>query len=70
MPLVRADLIKPIRYNAFNPPFTIKSARVVLHPLEIVSIPTEQLGPKVGSLEKSSQTITAALDELLSPAWQ
>jgi toxin CcdB len=70
VPLVRADLIKPVRYTAFNPQFTIKSARVVLHPLEIVSIPTAQMGPKVGSLAQSSQQIMAALDEMFSRAWQ
>jgi toxin CcdB len=43
---------------------------VVLHPLEIVSIPIEQLGDLVGSLSDEGQSIIAALDELLSRAWK
>ena len=39
-------------------------------PLEIVSIPTDQLGDVVGSLGDDSQLIVAALDELLTRAWK
>ncbi len=70
VPLVRVDAIESIQFATFNPAFTIKGTRVVLHPLEIVSIPNEQLGPKVGTLADSSQLIVAALDELLSRAWK
>jgi toxin CcdB len=42
---------------------------VVLHPLEIVSIATDQLGEKVASLAKEGDRITAAMDELLTRAW-
>jgi toxin CcdB len=43
---------------------------VVLHPLEIVSMPAEQLGEFVGSLQDSGDAIAAALDELLTQAWR
>jgi toxin CcdB len=43
---------------------------VVLHPLEIISIPVDQLGELVGSLGDDSQLIIAALDELLTRAWK
>jgi hypothetical protein len=46
-------------------PFT-----VVLHPLEIVSIPVDQLGERVGSLAADAEAIVSALDELLARAWK
>ena len=70
VPLVRADAVGPVRFQTFNPAFKIKGVEVVLHPLEIVSVPTEQLGPKVGSLANSGQHVIGALDELFSTAWK
>jgi toxin CcdB len=48
----------------------IKDAKMVLHPLEIVSVPSDQLGAKVGSLVDSGQQIIDAFDELFSRAWK
>lgn len=70
VPLVRATVIGKIDYPAFNPTFKIRGTAVVLHPLEMVSIPVDQLGALVGSLSGDSQLIIAALDELLSRAWK
>ena len=70
VPLVRATAVGEIHYAAFNPAFKIRGTTVVLHPLEIVSIPTDQLGSLVGSLLEESQVIVAALDELLTRAWK
>jgi toxin CcdB len=70
VPLVRATAIGKINYADFNPTFKIRGTSVVLHPLEIVSIPVDQLGERVGSLSDDSQSIVAALDELLTPAWK
>ncbi len=70
VPLVRASAIGTISYAAFNPTFKVLGTSVVLHPLEIVSIPVDQLGEIVGSLSDESQSIVAALDELLTRAWQ
>ena len=70
VPLVRASAIGKISYPAFNPTFKIRGIAVVLHPLEIVSVPVDQLGDVVGSLSDESQLIVAALDELLTRAWR
>lgn len=69
VPLVRASAIGKVSYAAFNPTFKIQGTTVVLHPLEIVSVPVDQLGEIVGSLSNESQSIVAALDELLTRAW-
>lgn len=70
IPLVRANAIDVVKLASFNPQFTIKGIKVVLHPLEIVSVPVNQLGAKVGSLGDADQQIVGALDELFSRAWK
>ena len=70
VPLVRATAIGRVSYAGFNPTFRIRGTSVVLHPLEIVSVPVDQLGEVVGSLSDDSQLIVAALDELLTRAWK
>ena len=70
VPLVRASAIGKIPYSALNPTFKIRGTAVVLHPLDIVSVPVDQLGEVVASLDDDSQAIVAALDELLSRAWK
>jgi len=70
VPLVRSTAIGKISFAAFNPTFKIRGIAVVLHPLEIVSAPVDQLGKVVGSLSDESQLIVAALDELLTRAWK
>jgi toxin CcdB len=47
-----------------NPVFEIAGQTVVLHPLDMVSVALEQLGPVVGSLAEQGQAISDALDEL------
>jgi len=70
VPLVRASEIGKVSYAAFNPTFKVRGVSVVLHPLEIVSVSLDQLGDRVGSLTNESQLIVAALDELVSRAWE
>jgi toxin CcdB len=70
VPLVRKSAIGKISHSSFNPSFKIRGTPVVLHPLEIVSVPVSQLGDFVESLSDESQQIIAALDELLSRAWK
>ena len=41
----------------------------MLHPLEIVSVATDQLGEKIIKLEQEGDRITAAMDELFTRAW-
>lgn len=53
-----------------NPVFKIKGQRLVLHPLDMVSVAVNQLGPCVASLaDQGQQTIAEALDELLTRSW-
>jgi toxin CcdB len=70
VPLVRASAIGKVSFAGFNPTFRIRGVTVVLHPLDIVSVPVDQLGEVVGSLGKEGQAIVAALDELLTRAWK
>ena len=69
VPLVRKSALGKISNPRFNPAFKIKNIPVVLHPLEIVSIPSEQLGEFVESLSHEGSRIVDALDELLTQAW-
>jgi toxin CcdB len=64
--LVRKAAIGKVSHSGFNPTFKIRRTPVVLHPLEIVSVPVNPLGDFVASLSDESQQIIAALDELLS----
>jgi len=64
-PLVRKELLGPVADPGFNPTFTIESLDVVLHPLEMVSIPISQLGVCVGSLSEAGDQIIRAIDQLL-----
>jgi toxin CcdB len=70
VPLVRSSAVGKITHGTFNPTFKVRGTLVVLHPLEIVSIPVDRLGVLVGSLREQSQLIVAALDELLTQAWK
>jgi len=69
VPLVRKSTLGKVSNPRFNPTFRIKNVPVVLHPLEIVSVPNEQLGEFVESLGHEANRITDALDELLTEAW-
>ena len=68
VPLVRKSSVGKLSHASFNPTFKIRGTPVVSHPLEIVSVPLEQLGDVVESLSEEGQKIIAALDELLSRA--
>ena len=52
-----------------NPVFEVKGVKVVLHPLDMVSVALDQLGPRVESLAGHGQSIADALDELLTRSW-
>jgi toxin CcdB len=69
VPLVRKSMLGKVSNPRFNPAFKIENVQVVLHPLEIVSVPTGQLGEYVASLNQEGSRITDALDELLTQAW-
>jgi toxin CcdB len=70
VPLVRTGKLGAPPFAAFNPVFRVGGMKVALHPLDMVSIPVDQLGPSVGSLANEGQAIVGALDELFSRAWR
>jgi toxin CcdB len=69
-PLVRANTLDAPVMRALNPVFTIESVAVVLHPLDLVSVPVDQLGECVGSLCQAGDVIVGALDEVLTRTWK
>jgi toxin CcdB len=70
VPLVKASSVNRHDLKSLNPEFTIRKARVVLHPLDLVSVPVDQLGECVGSLAESADVIVAALDEVMTRIWK
>lgn len=72
IPLVRRstlDNAATLTASSLNPMFVVEGIEVVLHPLEIVSAATDQLGEKVATLAQEGDRITGALDELFTRAW-
>lgn len=69
VPLVRRSDVGRIPHARFNPSFVIEGISVVLHPLEIVSVPADRLGSPVASLADQGQQIIDALDELMTRAY-
>jgi toxin CcdB len=70
VPLVKLSASGTPPFAALNPTFTIRGTRVVLHPLDVASVATEVLGPKVATLRDEGDRILGALDEMLSRAWR
>jgi toxin CcdB len=66
VPLVDKSSIGKVTNARLNPTFRIKGQSVVLHPLEIVSVATENLGPFVESWTAEGDAIVAALEEMLT----
>nr|WP_295768063.1 CcdB family protein [Rhodoferax sp.] len=52
-----------------NPVLKVEGSELVLHPLDMVSVAMDQLGAYVCSLADQGQSITDALDELLTRSW-
>lgn len=70
VPSVRKSTLGKIANARFNPTFKVAAVALVLHPLEIVSVPIEGLGELVGSLAKEGDRVMDALDALLTRAWR
>ena len=73
IPLVRRSALPqnaPPVGTRLNPVLTVQGVEVVLHPLDLVSAPLDQLGPYVGSLADQGQRIADALDQLLTRSWE
>lgn len=69
MPLVKKSQFGTVRHARLNPSFTVKGVRVVLHPLEIVSVPRDTLGRRIASLEAHGAEIIDAIDQLVTRAY-
>lgn len=72
VPLIRSSVLGDglaALGGRMNPVFSVEGVDVVLHPLEIVSVATDQLGEKVASLAPEGVRISDALDELLTRSW-
>ncbi len=72
VPLVRQTVLPrdtPTVGGRMNPVFVVKGVRVVLHPLDMVSVALDRLGDAAGSLAQEGQVIADALDELLTRSW-
>lgn len=70
VPLVKATTVGAPVLRALNPMFMIEDVAVVLHPLDLVSVPCDQLGERVGSLATDGDAILTAIDEILTRAWK
>ncbi|HEY0837702.1 MAG TPA: CcdB family protein [Azospirillum sp.] len=67
-PLLDAKLVH-VSEATLTPTFVVEGRNVVLNPLQIASLPTEQLGDYVCSLDSEGDRIIAAIDMLISRAW-
>ncbi|MBX3231249.1 MAG: CcdB family protein [Labilithrix sp.] len=69
VPLVKRAVFGAPLSARLNPAFTVRKDVVVLHPLDIVSVPREALGKPISSLEQHGSSILDALDTLLTRAY-
>ena len=68
IPLVLESTV-PSSEPRLNPVFDIEGTRVVLNPLQIVSVAVERLGDLVVSLKDDGDRVIASIDLLISRAW-
>ena len=72
VPLVRTEKASSnvgMVSSRLNPTFTVDNIQVTLHALQVVSVPLNALGKKIGSLTHQSDAIIDALDEVFSRAY-
>jgi toxin CcdB len=68
VPLLLAKQVQSTE-PSLTPLFVLEGHDVILNPLQLASVPAEQLGEKVCSLADDSDRIIAAIDLLISRAW-
>ncbi|PWC39540.1 CcdB family protein [Azospirillum sp. TSO35-2] len=68
VPLLAADAVQTAE-PSLTPTFVVERRDVLLNPLQLASVPAEQLGERVCSLADDSDRIVAAIDLLISRAW-
>lgn len=69
IPLVDAASFDNGEHGRFNPAFTVQGIKVILHPLDMTSIPLTRLDAPVASLASEGDTIISAIDELITRAY-
>ncbi|MBT2325886.1 CcdB family protein [Variovorax paradoxus] len=70
VPLVRRSSVpSAASISKMNHAFNVDGADVVLSPLQMVSVALEHLGPVIASLADVGQSITDAMDELMTRLW-
>lgn len=69
VPLVLGHLV-PAADARLDPTFEVEGQQVVLDPLDLVSIGVDRLGVCVGSLKADGDRIIAAIDLLITRAWE
>lgn len=69
VPLVRKTRDVPVYAKRMNPGFVVEGVPVVLHPLDIATLPMARLGPPLASLAAHGDDIIAALDEVFIRAY-
>jgi len=52
-----------------NPVFEVEGSQVVLNPLHMVSVAVERMGERVASLKEEGDRVIAAIDLLITRAW-
>lgn len=67
-PLLDASAVRVVE-PSFTPSFRVEDRLVVLHPLQVASIPADHLGEFVCSLEADGDRVINAIDLLISRAW-
>ncbi|MDR6775023.1 CcdB family protein [Azospirillum sp. BE72] len=65
VPLVLASEIS-YHDRTLNPAFTVEDIKVLMNPLQMVTIPARVLGPSVTSLDAEHLCVIAALDALVA----
>lgn len=68
IPLVLASTV-PSPEPRLNPAFDIEGTKVVLNPLHMVSMAVDRLGDLVVSLKDDGDRVIAAIDLLITRAW-
>jgi toxin CcdB len=69
IPLVKQSHYTGAHSARFNPVFTVEGTKVVLDPLDMLSMPVDKLGEPVASLAQHGDLIRDAVDELMTRAY-
>lgn len=69
LPLVTASAFAAADSDV-GPHFQIEGRTVILDPLQITNVPSDVLGPPIGSLVDQEDRVMRALDIVLSRAWR